>query len=70
MLNWAVILTIPFRVAEMGSLAWLMCMLVAINFGTAVIVVRAIWREYGKFRRQTEVRDLLSRVPRHARRRP
>jgi hypothetical protein len=68
MFDWAVILSIPLQVAQLGSLPWLIGMLVAINFGTAVIVVRAIWRECGKFRRQTQVRHLLARMPRHPRR--
>jgi hypothetical protein len=69
MFEWAVIVSVPVRMAELGSFSWLMGILIAINFGTAVMVVRAIWREVGKFRRQSEVRELLARAPRHARRR-
>lgn len=68
MLDWAVILSIPVRMAELGSLTWLMGMLVAINFGTTVIVVHAIWHEWGKVKRQSQVRHLLTRMSRHQRR--
>lgn len=57
------ILAIPIRVSQVGSLPWLLAILVSINFGTAVIVARVMWRELMKSRRRRQVIELLKQDP-------
>jgi len=54
-------LAIPIQVAQIGSPQWLLAMLVALNFGTAVLAARAVARIYMQARRSAHVRTLLTR---------
>lgn len=59
------ILVIPIQVAQMGSLPWLLAMLVALNFGTAVCAAHALYRACLQARRFTQLRRLLARGARN-----
>lgn len=68
-LDLALILAIPIKVSQVGSLPWLLTMLIALNFGTTVIVVRVMWKEFTKSRRRQQVIELLTQHPRQHKRR-
>lgn len=54
-------LAIPIQVAQIGSLPWLLALLVALHFGVAVLAARAVWQAYVQVRRAAQVRALLTR---------
>jgi hypothetical protein len=57
--DWIMAWVIPVQVMQIGSLPWLLAMLIALNFGAAVIALRAVCRAYIHARRAAHVRALL-----------
>ena len=69
-LDWLNLLAIPIQVAQIGSLPWLLALLIALNSATAVLAIRALGRAYLQARHIAQMRTRLmsdvKRQPHHA----